>query len=308
MSSYLKWVGGKSKLIGDLIPKFPRKMNKYIEPFVGSASVVLSFMEQTEKISENIFEIEDEFLIPKSFLVNDYNYHLIQCHKVVKERYEEILAMLSFLQQSYSDSGDKAKFYKDKRDELNNIIRKGRVKDENIIMLSSLFIFINKTCFNGIWRVNNNNENNVPWNKNEKTNIFNKRELNTISHKFKKIEFYSMDFVDFVKNNLEKDDFVFLDPPYVPLSETSNFTKYTDKGWGEQDNHRLYDLLKYIDDKKAKFMMTNSDAPAFFDIFDKNGWEINMIKAHRFVKPMRKRKGCEIQVRKRINETITTNY
>ncbi len=311
MISYLKWVGGKSRLFKDLYIHFPQKINKYIEPFVGSASVVLNMMEEINKtkylLNNNFYFDDVEIAIPKKFIVNDYNYYLIQCHLSVKENIEDLIINLKRIQNDYNSCSNKLFFYKKKRDELNKFISKKKIAGRDKTAFSSIFIFINKTCFNGIWRVNKNNKYNVPWNQNIKVNIYSEKNILLVSNLFQEIEFNNEDFDKFVRKNVRKNDFVFLDPPYIPISDTSNFTGYTNIGWNKSDNIRLSKLLDFIDEKKAKFMMTNSFSSVVLDLFGK--WEIKYMEAHRFVKPEKRGdKDDSKTARKKVKETIITNY
>lgn len=311
MNSYLKWVGGKSSLFDELYLYFPKKINKYIEPFVGSASVVLSLIDDIKNkkilIDNVLYENNISFPDPKKFIVNDYNYYLIKCHLSVKYNVLKLIEELDKLQNEFNNSDNKLLFYKDKRNNLNSFMKKDFKKDDDIIKYSSLFIFINKTCFNGVWRVNSKNENNVPWNKVEDVNIYNKKNILLISDLFKYVDFRCEDFYDFVCDTLEKDDFVFLDPPYIPISKTSNFTKYNKVEWSKDDNKRLKKLLYLINDRKANFMMTNSYSDEVLKLF--GDFKITYIYAHRFVKPEKKKfKRSSEKIRKRVKETIITNY
>jgi len=300
LKSYLKWAGGKSRLNQYLIPYFPKSINNYIEPFIGSASVFLDFIELLET-SQNIFD--NEIIFPNKFFLNDLNSTLINSHICVSNYIEELLVLLNKLQKEYDLSENKELLFKEKRKDLNDIINIKFDSDKDNIKKASLFIFINKTCFNGLWRVNGSGFFNVPWNKVQSTNIYNEKEIRECSKLFKKAEFSSKDFQNFIELNLEENDFVFLDPPYIPLSISSSFTSYTSDNWGIKENERLLLCLKYIDFRKAKFMLTNNFSDDIVKIFKE--WNIRFMDAHRFIKPV---KNINDEKRNKVKEIIVTNY
>lgn len=290
--SYLKWVGGKRQLSKELIKKFPHEFNRYIEPFCGSCAMFFSYYGQEET---DIFNT-----IPKPpAILNDSNHLLINAHKSIQQDFKSVSIHLDNLKNRWDNYDDKYKAYLTIREELNKSIHDDSF---DIFLKSALFIFINKTCFNGIWRVNSKGLFNVPWNKKEKISLYkssNLRQCSELLKQYSKLE--CIDFYDFLEKESQIGDFVFLDPPYIPTSRTSSFTSYTCDGWSNKDDKRLSKILDIMDKRGVKFMMTNSESPLVYALFGK--WNIEEVRAHRFVKALNKN-----EKRKMINETVVTNF
>ena len=303
MKSYLKWVGGKGKLMESLFAIFPcDNINNFIEPFAGSASAALSYIIRFD--NEEIFNVQSGKMM---YFLNDVNKALINTHLQVKNNSTKLIKALEKNQLAYENSVDKKSFYYDKRKELNVFIDKfynNKLSSKEKILFAALFILINKTCFNGMWRVNSKNEYNIPWNQNENVNVYNKSNIEGVSSLFRKVSFFSMDFYDFTKSKVKKGDFVFLDPPYIPINETS-FTSYNKEEWSDKDDIRLKELLDYIDNIGARFMMTNSNAPRVRELFHSSNWNITEISAHRFIKPVKAKNN---EKRKKVTELVIRNY
>lgn len=295
MKSYIKWAGGKGQIVKNLIPRFPEpdNFNQYIEPFLGSATVFLNYYEN--------FQGQCFSTINNKALLNDSNPMLYNLHLCVFNYYDELSFELNKLEQEYKETNEHCNIYNLKRQEINDVILNDLLNTkEEKIKASSLFIFLNKTCFNGLWRVNRQGLFNVPWNHVEKLSIYEESLLKRCSFLYKKYAtFYNTDFEDFIKDNLKENDFVFLDPPYIPLNDTSSFVDYTQEGWSEQDNVRLKEVLAYIDNNNAKFLMTNSSSDKTYEMF--KDWEVNKIDVHRFIKATQ-------DERTKIQEVIITNY
>jgi len=288
MSSYLKWVGGKGKLAPDLINLFPQHINRYFEPFVGSGAMFFSYFRYSEQ--KDMF---DEQTYASVAILNDFNSHLINCHEQVASSIDDMIPILERLEDSHRK--DPQAFYHKIRESVTK-------SDRDKLQSAAEFIYINKTCFNGIWRVNKSGGFNVPWNKKKDINLASTH-IQRCSKLLKQYaEFVNTDFETFIKScEFSEGDFVFLDPPYIPVSATSNFVSYTEDGWDYKCDLRLKGCLEYLDNQGVKFMMTNSDADLVYDLFGK--WNIGTIRAHRFVKAL-KGEGT----RTKVDETVTTNY
>jgi DNA adenine methylase len=301
MKTYLKWAGGKTKVVDKLLSLFPQKINKYIEPFVGSASVFLNVIDSIQKDTDK--DIYSEKILPKAFYLNDFNYFLINCHQIVSDKVEEVILDLEELQKEFIKNKDKRLFFNRKREEMNRLIIKNILSENEKKRMFVLFICLNKTCFNGLWRVNKKGLFNVPWNQVETTNLYNSETLKECSYLLKKSVFFNQDFEIFIKDNVKKNDFVFLDPPYVPVSITSSFTSYTENEWTSEEDNRLADCLEYIDSIGAKFMMTNSNSEKVENLFGK--WNFLYMDVHRFIKTV---KAKNQEKRSKVKETIIMNY
>ena len=291
--SYIKWAGGKSQLAGELMRRFPAKFDRYIEPFCGSASLFFAFYGK----EPDMFDCD----IRPAFL-NDSNALLVNTHLSVRDNVKSVLKVLHNIQSKFDAAVDKVEHYRLCRDEFNNNVV-DMLSKEPWAFGAAAFILINKTCFNGLWRVNSDGKFNVPFNQMTNTKIYNKVKLLRCSELLNQAELSCGDFASFIESTVKKDDFVFLDPPYIPLSDTSNFTSYTEDGWKTPvDDNRLNDSLKIIDDRGAKFMMTNSNASLVYDVFGQ--WKIDTVEAHRFVKAINE----PDSKREKVLETVITNY
>lgn len=286
--SYLKWVGSKKQLLPEILNLLPTKFNRYLSSFCGSATPHLNMP----------FHKEDIFSSKIESILNDSNSNLIQCHKHVKDSLFNLLRELDKWQSAFNEAENKEEFYYKQRDLLNQYIA-DKVLDE---ASSALFIGINKTCFNGLWRVNSQGFFNVPFNNKNDTVIYEKNVISKCSTLFSNCTFKNEDFEKFIFENVKEGDFVFLDPPYVPVSATSSFVSYSADGWlSPMEDNRLKKCLEFIDSQKAFFMLTNSDAPLVHELFGK--WNLKRCRAHRFIKAVSAQ-----EQREKVFETITTNY
>lgn len=290
--SYLKWVGSKAQVANTLIDAFPNVFNRFLEPFFGSGSMSFAYTSSQAPRQDDCFSHD-----VIDFIASDSNPFLMNCHRIVKDRPKELESRLKEIEEEYLLHNDKKKYYYDKRQQVTDMSLPP-------LDLAAIFIFINKTCFNGIWRLNSKGKNNVPWNKREEFNmpISQVRVCSEWLNQY--FSLYCQDFEEFIHEHVSDGDFVFLDPPYIPLNATSSFTSYTIEGWSDIDDERLVDSLKYIHKKNAFFMMTNSTSPKVFELF--NSWNISFVDVHRFVRAIRK---TDIDKnRQKIKETVITNY
>lgn len=291
--SYLRWVGGKSQIADVLIRQFPQDISRYIEPFCGSCAMFFAY-----------YGVEDDIFNEKPpALLSDCNFHLMNTHEAVKNQPERVIEILKRVQSVFDNQGNKSEHYYRCREEFNNeILSKPQCHFGSVIEAVS-FIAINKMCFNGLWRVNSSGLFNVPFNQKENIQFCSKKILNRCSELLNLAELSCNDFRTFIEDNVKQGDFVFIDPPYIPLSATSSFTSYTDEGWeSPKDDQSLNEMLKIIDKKGAKFMMTNSESSLVYNIFKQ--WNINHVDVHRFVKAISKPN----EKRSKIKETVVTNY
>ena len=295
--SFLKWAGGKTQLAPVLLQQYPKGIARYIEPFFGSGSMVFEYIDAF-KLKPTEIDFGDNIRVVPPVVVNDNNPLLMNCHRIVSEKPAELKARLLEIESEYMSAHSPKAYFYEKRKQVTG---KANVLP---LELAAIFVFVNKTCFNGIWRVNSRGLFNVPWNKREAVNLPS-RQIDRCSDLLSKhVELYSQDFEEFLYEQVNSGDFVFLDPPYIPLSSTSSFTSYTAEGWRAVDDERLADCLKEINRRGAKFMMTNSSSYKVFQLFGQ--WNINTVDAHRFVKAVKR--GKQKQDREKIKETVTTNY
>ena len=230
MYPFLKWAGGKSRLLPEIRSVLPKKYNKLIEPFVGAGSVFMG-------------------LSPEELVINDYNEELINCYRVIRDDVDALIKELEVLSKKISE--------KDFLD-IRNIDRdKDKFKEKTNVEKAARTIYLNKTCFNGLYRVNSNNQFNVPFGKYKNPRILDENNLKEISLFLKNATILSGDFekaLDFAKSG----DLVYFDPPYYPISKTSSFTAYTKNGFTEKDQIRLKENIDKLDSLDINFLLSNS--------------------------------------------------
>ncbi|MBI2671929.1 DNA adenine methylase [Candidatus Woesearchaeota archaeon] len=266
----VKWAGGKKQLIEQLKEFFPEKIDRYFEPFVGGGAVLFYVLQNFN---------------PKETVISDINEELINCYKVIKYNVEDLILKLQFHRKHHS----KDYYYN---------IRELKPEILSDIERASRTIYLNKTCFNGLYRVNSRGQFNVPIGSYKNPQIFSEQELRFISKLLKNVKIKVMSFekiLDFVK----QEDFVYFDPPYYPLEKGKSFTSYTKEKFLEKEQEKLKEIFKELNKKRCNVMLSNSDT-----IFIKNLYKefnINIVKANRMI-------NCDATKRGKINEIIITNY
>jgi DNA adenine methylase len=268
----LKWVGGKRQIMPSIIALLPKNIKNYtyVEPFLGGAAV--------------LFQLQ-----PETALVNDSNAELINVYHVIKNNLDELITELK-------QHKNEADYYYtirglDRRVEFNKLTN---------VQRASRIIFLNKTCFNGLYRVNNAGEFNVPFGRYRNPNIVNEPVLKAVS-KFlntNNIVFSCTDYEDILKT-VDRNSFVYLDPPYHPVSESSNFTGYVQGGWNSLDQIRLREACDELTRKGIKFLLSNSSAPFIWEQYNK--YKIQTVKASRAINSNGSERG-------EIDELLIRNY
>jgi len=251
-SPFLQWVGGKRSLIGSYEPYFPKTFKNYWEPFLGGGSV--------------FFHLYDPSVERKYFL-SDLNEELIITYNMIKDSPKEIIKILNEMNQLHSKE-----FYYEIRNidrELNGkkaqklfSVSKALQKEE----VAARFIYLNRTCFNALWRVNSHGLNNVPVGRSLKKNIGDNGTIAACSEVLKNVCLRYMPYQD-ILSSVEENDFVYLDPPYVPLSNTSNFSSYTKEGFLKKEQMELKEFCDALNLKGAKFMLSNSNCDFVADLY-----------------------------------------
>ena len=267
---FVKWVGGKSQMIKSLSPFLKRPYNKFIEPFVGGGAVFF-------------------YKTPQNGIICDYNKELISAYKVIKCK-KHLKLLIKELNDNFLPFSNKEKEYYN--------IRSQNFNDK--IKNTARFIYLNKSCFNGIYRVNKSGEFNVPFGKNTKPIILNEDNLYKCNEVLKNTKILCGDFYKTLKY-IEKDDLIYLDPPYAPLSKTANFTQYTKKDFKEFDQERLREYCEEIMKKKAKFILNNSDVKLIRELYG-NHKDILITPTK-----IRRMLGADKKSRILVNELIITN-
>ena len=280
---FLKWLGGKTQIISDIISKIPTKINNYHELFLGGGSVLLAVLS---------LQKQNKITIKNKIYAYDINDVLINVYKNIQQNKEELYKLINLYINEYDSiegeiinrnpkSIEEAKTSKESyyywiRNKYNNTV------DKNSIECSALFMFINKTCFRGMYREGPNGYN-VPYGHYKKTpTIITENDLNYISDLIKNVEFKQSNFVDSIKNICE-DDFVYLDPPYAPENSKS-FVNYVVDGFDIETHKLLFNEIKKLN--KTKFVLSNSNVKLVTDSFkDYNCQEITAKRAINSKKP-----------------------
>lgn len=278
---FVKWAGGKTQLLPEIRKHYPHRIKKYCEPFVGGGAV--------------LFDVLQTFH-PNEVLINDMNAELINIYQQIKSNCNLLIEQLSELQQNYkSQSLEKNKilFY-EKRLRYNEL--KINRNDAENLEKAALFIFLNKTCFNGLYRVNKRGEFNVPFNNAKNPLICDEENLRACSELLQNVQLKTGDYSD-CKDFIDSETFVYLDPPYRPLTQTSAFTSYSEKGFSDKEQIELGNFIKEISEIGAKVLASNSDPKNankednFFDELYSN-FEIKRISASRMINSNAKKRGA----------------
>lgn len=279
--SFVKWAGGKTQLLPEIRKHYPHRIKKYCEPFVGGGAVLFDVLQKYH---------------PEKVLVNDVNEELINTYLQIKTDCNLLIEQLSELQQNYkSQSLEKNKilFY-EKRLRYNEL--KINRNDAENLEKAALFIFLNKTCFNGLYRVNKKREFNVPFNNAKNPLICDEENLRACSELLQNVQMKTGDYSD-CKNFIDSETFVYLDPPYRPLTQTSAFTSYSENGFSDKEQIELGNFIKEISEIGANILASNSDPKNtnkednFFDELYSN-FEIKRISASRMINSNAKKRGA----------------
>lgn len=240
MKPVLKWVGGKTQIIDKILEKFPKEMDNYHEPFIGGGSVLIALLQKEFKIKGNIYAY-------------DSNPILIDLYKDIQSNCEILQTEIDQLKTFYTASHDKEAYYYLIRNEFNS--------SKKSIKKSAMFIFLNKTCFRGLFRTGPNGFN-VPYGNYKNPEIIDKNHLLGVSNLIKNVIFECLDFKESIGSRVSHNDFMYLDPPYVPVSSTS-FVGYNKKGFNEHTV--LFDLIK---SKNTTFVLSNSNTTLVRESFN----------------------------------------
>lgn len=272
VAPFLKWVGGKRQLMPSIVEHLPENIKdyKYIEPFIGGGAVLFN-------------------LQPKNAIINDFNEELINVYQVIKNNLDELIIDLK------KHKNEAEYFYS-----IRSLDRNGEFKKLNAIQRASRVIFLNKTCFNGLYRVNNAGEFNSPFGRYKNPNIVNEPTLKAVN-KFlnsNNIDIKSGDYSEILKQ-ADKKCFVYLDPPYHPISESSNFTGYVQGGWNMYDQIDLKTACDELNKKGVKFLLSNSSADFIKDLY--KDYKITIVKANRAINS----NGAD---RGEVDEVLIRNY
>ena len=291
---FLKWAGGKGQLLPEIRKRYISVLNsditKYAEPFVGGGAVLFDI------VSKHNF---------KEVYISDINPELINAYKVIRDNVDELIAELLSMQESFIplDKEERKVFYYQARDEYNNIKINGNASHNQ--RKAALMIFLNRTCFNGLYRVNSKGLFNVPMGDYKNPIICDKENLLAVSKALKNIEIVCGQFTE-SESFIDKHTLVYFDPPYRPLNETSNFTSYTETAFDDEQQKRLAAYIDHLSTKGAKIIASNSDPKNndpnddFFDILYSK-YKIERVEASRMI-------NSNAESRGKISEILITNF
>ena len=264
----VKWVGGKRQLMFELLKNMPETYNRYFEPFIGGGAL--------------FFELQ-----PQNGYISDMNEELINLYSVVRDDVYELIEDLN-----------KHKVSKEYFLKIRNLDRTEKYNKLSDIQKASRFIYLNRTCFNGMYRVNSQGQFNVPFGNYKNPRIVDAENLINCSNLLKITEICCADFaVSLIK--VLKGDFVYFDPPYVPLNETSSFTSYTKDGFDLDMQFKLRDVCDELDSKGVMFMLSNSDTKLVNELY--SNYEIKKVFASRAINANGNGRG-------KITEVLVRNY
>ncbi|AQW22308.1 DNA methyltransferase [Lentilactobacillus curieae] len=273
LTPFIKWVGGKRQIVRFLKEYAPSHYSTYYEPFIGGGALLLS-------------------LQPERAVINDWNEELVNVWKVVKDFPNDLIKLLEVHKKNNS---------KDYYLNLRSADRDGRIAEMTPVERAARFIFMNKTGFNGLWRVNSKGQNNVPYGRYSNPKI--------ISPSLEKVSSYlnendvkitSGDYRAAVSEAVSN-DFVYFDPPYIPVSPTSSFTSYTSNGFGLLQQEQLRDTAIELHNRGVKVMLSNADVPLIEELYSDSIFTINRVQASRAINSKGSGRG-------KVDEVIITTY
>lgn len=269
---FLKWVGGKRQLIPDITELLPKNIAtlNYVEPFIGGGAV--------------LFHLQ-----PKKAIINDFNDELINVYKVIKNNVDELIEDLA------QHKNEEEYYYN-----IRSLDRREDFGDMDDIKRASRVIYLNKTCYNGLYRVNNSGEFNTPFGRYKNPNIINEPILIAVHNYLNEndVQLNSGDY-SLILQDLPKNSFVYLDPPYHPLTESSNFTGYVQGGWNEADQIRLRETCDMLTKNKIKFLLSNSCTPFIKEQYQ--NYNIQVVQASRAINSVAAGRG-------NVDEVLISNY
>lgn len=267
----VKWVGGKRQLLDEITPRLPKRITSYCEPFLGGGAVLLSIQ-------------------PSKAIVNDLNGDLIVVYEVIRDDVESLIEDL----KKHNNSKDYFYAIRDLDRDRNAYQAMSKVER------ASRLLYLNKTCFNGLFRVNSAGEFNAPFGHYKNPNIVNEPVLRAVNKYFStnNIKFYNEDF-EKTLGRVGKGGFVYLDPPYDPVSDTASFTGYNKGGFGKNEQMRLKKCCDELTERGIKFMLSNSATDFIKELY--KDYNVDIVKAKRMVNSDATKRGA-------IEEVLIRNY
>lgn len=286
---FIKWVGGKTQLLPEIRQRYPENITRYCEPFVGGGAV--------------LFDVLQTFH-PNEVLINDINPELINLYEKIRDNCEPLIQLLEYFQTEYLETpeADRQNLYLGKRATYNHFIEERN--PEHNLEKAALFIYLNKTCFNGLYRVNRNGLFNVPFNRAKNPLICDSENIRECSQLLQNVQMHVGDY-SYCRDFIDENTFVYLDPPYRPLTESSSFTSYNENGFSDVQQIELGNFITEMAHRGAMIVASNSDPhnaneqDEFFDNLYAD-FNIERVQAARMVNSNARRRGP-------INELLISN-
>ena len=272
---FLKWVGGKAQLLAQFDEFFPAEITRYFEPFVGGGAV--------------FFHLKHRFPKMKAFL-RDLNPELINSYLAVRDFPRELMRWLDEHAAEFKAKGDDYFYFVRAQHHLTG-------DDKKIVERAARMIFLNKTCFNGLWRVNARGEFNVPVGSNKNPGLYNEENILAASRALEGVHLAVQDFRETL-NQTRPGDFAYVDPPYYPVSATASFTSYAKEDFGEGEQRELHAVFAEATRRGARLMLSNSDTPFIRRLY--RDFQIHTVQARRAI-------NCDGSKRGHVSEVVVTN-
>lgn len=267
---FVKWAGGKQQLLEQFEPLFPKKFNRYFEPFVGSGAV--------------LFRINQKYPRTHAFIA-DINSELVDCYEVIRDAPSKIISALKRHQKNHSEKH----YYK-----IRDVDSSKLSKEER----AARFIYLNRTCYNGLHRVNSKGKFNVPIGSYTNPDVVQEERLLEVSKLLKNTKVQVASF-DHVLKFTKPGDFIYFDPPYQPLENKTSFTKYAQHDFSEPEQRKLAEVFRQLDEKGCLVMLSNSDTKFVRTLY--KGFKIRTVYAKRMINSKANGRGA-------IKEVVVTNY
>ena len=271
---FVKWAGGKSQLLAQFDPFLPTDAARYLEPFVGGGAVFFHLQHRLPDLRARL---------------RDNNPELINAYTAVRDFPHELMERLD---------AHFANFRADRKNYFYQIRGLHRIPESETVERAARMIFLNKTCFNGLWRVNSRGEFNVPIGTGARASLYDRQNILAASAALRNADLAAHDFLRAMKE-ARRGDFVYIDPPYVPLSRTASFTSYTSENFGPKEQQELAALFAAAHKRGAKLMLSNSDTPVVRDLY--RDFDIHTVRARRAINRDGSKRG-------QITEVVVTNF
>ena len=255
---FIKWVGGKRGLLDQILPLFPKKFNNYYEPFIGGGAVFFKLF--SKGVLKN-----------KKVILSDINEELINTYNIIKNRPFELINKL----EEYKEQHSKDFYYK-----IRELDRKSNYNKLSNLEKATRFIYLNKTCFNGLYRVNKKGYFNTPIGSYKNPNIANRDLILSASEALQDVTIKEQSFKE-VLQYAKRGDLVYFDPPYYPLNKTSNFTSYNSNYFLEDEHFELFELFDKLSENGVKVIQSNSDTEFIKNLY--KNYDIKIVNANRFI-------------------------